>query len=119
MIILLADVKRTCPLPFHLTSLRPSTLMLYLIISFAIWATFLTLYRVLMFQVPILVLALIDRGFVGALASQWLSPTHVMSSSCEPFSRSRYPSSCGVVAVSVTWCIYEVELLTARPNKSR
>jgi hypothetical protein len=43
--------------------------MLYLLISLATCADFPLSYRVLMFQVPILVLALIIRRLVGELAS--------------------------------------------------
>lgn len=91
-----------CPLPFHLTSLRPSTIILYLVISFATCAAFPT-YRVMMFQLPILEFALIDRGFVGELASCWLSPAHVVSSSCKPSSGYWSRSRC---SVSVALCFF-------------
>lgn len=94
------DAKQTCPLPFHLTLLRSSTLMFYLVISTALKAAFPTSYRVLMFKVPILVLSLIDRRIVGALTSRWLSPAHVMSSSCEP-SSLLMRCCCGVCSTAI------------------
>ena len=58
-------------------------------------------YRVLMFQVPILVLALVVRRVVGALASRGLSPARVMGSTREDPSWTKQFSKF-VVAVSVT-----------------
>ena len=67
--------------PVHLVSQRPSTIRLYLCISLQICALFPVSYRFLMFQVTILVLALVVRRVVGALASRRFSPTRVMCSS--------------------------------------
>jgi uncharacterized membrane protein len=49
------------------------------------------LHRVLMFQVPILVLALVVRRLVGELASRRLSPARVM---VPPEEESSRPGSC-------------------------
>ncbi|KAL6482369.1 hypothetical protein MHYP_G00104490 [Metynnis hypsauchen] len=62
-------------------------LMLYLFISLATCAAFPLWYRVWMFQVPILVLALDVRRLVGKQASQRLSLARVMGHSEETSSR--------------------------------
>ena len=66
------------PVPVHLVSHRPKISKLYLCISLHTCTRFLVSYRVLMFQVPILVLTLVVRRVIGTLASQRLSPTRVM-----------------------------------------
>lgn len=87
-------------------------IILYLVISFATCAAFPT-YRVMMFQLPILVFALSDRGFVGALASCWLSPAHVVSSSCKPSSGYWSRSRC---SFSVALCFFMSWVAITTPN---
>jgi hypothetical protein len=54
------------PFPFYLVS---QSYMLYLCMSLQTCAVFQVLYRVKMFQVPILVAFLVVKRVVGALAS--------------------------------------------------
>ena len=87
--------------PVHLVSQRPSNYRLYLCISWQTCALFPVSYRVLMFQVPILVLVLVVRRVVSTPASLGLSPVHVMGSTREDSSSTKLASRVAV-AVSVT-----------------
>ena len=62
------------PFPVHLVSHRPSIFRLYLYTDFSTCALFPVSYRALMFEVPILVFALVFKRVVGAQAS--LSQRH-------------------------------------------
>ena len=88
------------PVPVHLVSHRPSILRLYLCISLHTCALLLASYRVWMFQVPILVLVLVVRRVVGALASRRLSPARFIGSAREDSSSTM--SLLDIATVSVT-----------------
>jgi hypothetical protein len=78
-----SDVNLVWPLPFDLVLNDPRTLMLYFLISLATCADLAFSYRVLMFQVPILVVALVVKRFFGKLASRRLASARIMDSSGE------------------------------------
>jgi hypothetical protein len=108
-----SDVNLVWPLLFHLVSHNPRTLM-YFLISLATCADLAVSYRVQMFHVPILVVALVVKGFVSEMASRRLAPVRVIDSSREEFSR---PGICRLVCCSFCSCegFYGVELLAPHP----
>ena len=87
MVSPLASLVR--PVQVHLVSQRPSIFKSYLCISLHTCALFPVSYRVLMFQVPTLVVVLVVRRVVGALASRRLSPARFMSSTREDSSSTK------------------------------
>ena len=68
-----------------------------------------------MFQVPILVLLLAVRRVVCALASQWLSPAHIIGSTGEDSSGAQLFLGF-VVAVSVTGVFFRDWVVSPAPN---
>jgi hypothetical protein len=78
------DVNLVWPLPLHLVSHTPRTLMLYFMILFATCADLSVSYRVRMFLVPVLVVALVVKRFVCKLDSRRFAPARVIDSFSRP-----------------------------------